>query len=161
MNRRQKIVYWIDLFLVVVILNFLLPTRYGVKVGIAQAIVILFVWSLIGAIVLRAATKWVVKWYVPFGEAYWTVFVSSIVNFMLGFVLSFVVGSTGSTEAVRVLQVILLPVGFLIQSGIISWRLELPFGKACLVSITMTGIVLGIALVLGLIFFLIIIAVGS
>jgi hypothetical protein len=111
--------------------------------------------SLIGAIVLMAATKWVVKCRVPFGEAYWTVFICSIVNFMLAFVLGFVVGSTGSTEAVRVLQILLLPVGFLIQSGIISWRLDLPFGKACLVSITMIGIVLGIALVVGVVFFLI------
>ncbi len=120
-----------------------------------------FIGSLIGAIVLRAASQWVAKLDVPFGKAYWTVFICSIVNFILGYVLGFVVGSTDSTEAVAVLQIILLPVGFFIQSGIISSLLEISFGKACLVSITMIGIFLGIALVVGLIIFLIMQATGS
>ena len=117
--------------------------------------------SLIGAILLRAASKWVAKLDVPFGKAYWTIFISFVVNFVLGFVLGFVVGATGSIEAIRVLQVILLPVGFLIQSGIISSRLELSFGKACLINITMVGIALGITLVVGLLIFLIMQATGS
>ena len=121
-----------------------------------------FIGSLIGAIVLRAASKWVAKMDVPFGRAYWTVFNCTIVNFTLGFVLGLVVGyTTGSTEAVNVLSIIMFPIGFFIQSGIISSRLKLSFGKACLVSLTMIGIVLGIALVVGLIIFLIMQATGS
>lgn len=109
--------------------------------------------SLIGAIVLRAASKWVAKLDVPFGMAYWTVYISFIVNFILGFVVG--LDPLDAKEAVSVLQIILLPVGFFIQSGIISSRLRLSFGKACLVSITMIGIFLGIVLAAGLIIFFI------
>ena len=118
--------------------------------------------GLIAAILLRAAAQWVAKLDVPFGRAYWTVFLAFIVNFLLGYVLGFVVAfSGGSSEALTVLQVLLLPVGFLIQSGIISARLEVSFGKGCLISLVMTALVLGLALVIGVIFALVMAATGS
>lgn len=117
---------------------------------------------LIGAILLRAASHWVVKLDVPFGKAYWTVFIAFIVNFILGYFLGFVAAfTTGSTEVVDALSVIMLPVGFLIQSGIIGSRLKLSFGKACLVNITMIGIALGIAFAIGIFIFLLMTVTGS
>ena len=108
--------------------------------------------SLIGAVVLRAAAHWVVKLDVPFGRAYWTAYISFLANSMLGLFLGFMVGyATGSEEAVDALRFILLPVGFIVLSGIVSLRLNLSFRKACLVSITMIGIGFGIAFVIVLI----------
>lgn len=116
----------------------------------------------LGAMLLKVASKWVAGLNVPFGKAFWTVFTSFYVNFVLLLILTFaVVGETASMEAVRALHMILVPVGFLIQSGIISSQLEFSFGKACLVSITMIGMFLGIALVVALIIFSLMQATGS
>jgi hypothetical protein len=117
--------------------------------------------SLIGAVLLRAAAKWVARLDVPFGKAYWTVYIAYICNFALAHLLgSAVAYDTNSIGAVNVLQVIVLPVGFLIQSGIISSRLELSFGKGCLISITMIGIALAIVLAAVLVIVLIMLIAG-
>jgi len=118
---------------------------------LAQVIVTLIgglVVSLVGAVVLRAAAQWIAKLDVTFDQAFWTVFLSLMANLALDFVLGFVgvAGSVGPQDSVRVQDLILLPVGFLIQSEIIKARLKLSFGRACLVSLTMAGIYLGIYL---------------
>jgi hypothetical protein len=45
--------------------------------------------------------------------------------------------ATGSGEGKEVLSLLMLPMGFLIQSGIISNSLETDYGAACLVSLVM------------------------
>lgn len=131
-----------------------------------------FIGSCIGAILLRAATKWVIKQEVPFIRAYWTIYLSFVVIFLICFCLGLIVASsTGiNVEIVRLSpciliqlvvlitsisgQIILLPVSILIQSLVIGWRLHISFGKALLVNITMLGI--GIAVFLGMVFFAIV-----
>jgi hypothetical protein len=107
--------------------------------------------SLIAAIVLRAAAKWVQKMEVPYGQAYVTVLLANLINVVLGSILGYAVGSaTQSMEAVNVASLLMLPVGFLILSGFISSRLQIAFGRACLVSLAMAAIGIGIALIVAI-----------
>ena len=127
--------------------------------GIAQLIGMFigcFIWSLIGAVILRAAAKWVQKLEVGFGNAYVTVLLSAIANLVLGAIVGFGVGAaTQSMDAVNAVSLLMMPVGFLIQSGIISSRLQIPFGRGCLVSLAMIGVAIGIFLVVGIVVFII------
>jgi hypothetical protein len=125
----------------VIVISFILQIISFILTGLVGA--------LIGATLLKWVAKWVIKMDVPFGKAYWTMCICFIINFMVGFVLC---GPTflapNPPKHAPVLLLISGPVLFLIQSGISSLLLKLSFGKACLVTITMTGIVLGIALVI-------------
>ncbi len=112
--------------------------------------------SLIGAVILRAAAKWIIKEDITFGDAYITVFLSAVINLVIGFIIGFAVGSaTQSPEAVNVATYVSIPIGFLIQSWIISSRLHTSFGTACLISLTMFGIMIGIGLIVGGIVFVV------
>ena len=121
------------------------------------ALIAALILSLIGAIILRAAAKWVIKEDITFGNAYATVFIAYVVNTIIGFVLGFgAVVATHSKEAVDAMSLLMLPVGFLIQSGIIASRLKTPFGKACLISLAMIAVAIGIMMAVGVIIFIII-----
>ena len=111
-----------------------------------------FVWSLVGAVTLRAAAKWVQKLEVGFGNAYVTVLLSALANLALGCVIGFAVAVThGTASQLLTVIAIALPVGFLVQSGIVSSRLQIPFARGCLVSLAMIGVAIGISLVAGII----------
>jgi hypothetical protein len=120
-----------------------------------QALLACLVASLLGAILLRAASEWVTKTEVPFRMAYWTECVYCVVYVVLGLALCTVIGVMGSTEAVRILEIVLLPVGFVLHSGIVSWKLNISFVKASLVSLTMMGTALGIGFVVGVLILLV------
>ncbi len=109
--------------------------------------------SLIGAIILRAATKWVLKTDTPFGEAYITFFIACLINFAISVVMALLMGED-------VTSLLMFPIGFLIQSGIISARLQTTFGQACQVSLAMIAVWFGIVLGVGGIIFAIISAMG-
>jgi hypothetical protein len=106
------------------------------------SLILALIGVLIGAIFLRAAAKWVAKIEVPFGTAYVTVFLSTLVSCIpLGFVLGIaVVTATQSKEAVNVLQVFMVPVGFVITAAIISRRIKVTFGRACLINLVMLAL---------------------
>ena len=114
-----------------------------------------FIWSLIGAVTLRAAAKWVQKLEVGFGNAYVTALLSALANLGLGCVIGLAVGVAAhpavTESTVTVIAFSAFPVGFLIQSGIVSSRLQIPFGRGCLVSLAMIGVAIGISLVAGII----------
>lgn len=63
----------------------------------------------------------------------------------LGFVVGLVVGFSMGEEAVTLATLAMLPVGFLVAAGVISHRLEMGFGTACLVELVQ--MVLGILVV--------------
>ena len=116
---------------------------------IVGIIVIGSIGSLIGAVFLRAATKWVQELEVGFGDAYVTVLLSVLASVIFGvFVqcVGYAVGAaTHSMVVVNVVVVLLnIIVGFLIQSGIISSRLQIPFGRGCRIVIAMSVIVITI-----------------
>lgn len=107
-----------------------------------------FIGSLFGAIILRVTTKWVQKLEVGFGNAYITALQSALTSIVLGTWVGLVVATaTRSMETVTVATVLMLPIGFLIQSWIVSVRLKIPFGRGCLVSLAMVAVYIGIFIV--------------
>ena len=122
-----------------------MDASFGMLIGMLFGIAVM---SLVGAVILRAAAKWVEKLDVPFGNAYVTMLLAAIVNGLLGFVIGLAVGAgTQSREAVNAASLLMWPIGFCIQSGFVSSRIQIPFGRACLVSLTMMGIGLAIGLI--------------
>ena len=116
---------------------------------IGQLIGIVF-GSLIGAILLRVAAKWVTKESVPYGDAYFSVLLTTAINTMLGFFVGFIVGLvTHSSNNVIIAALLMLPVGFLIQSGIIASWTKTRFRSACLISLVMDALGIGIAVLFG------------
>ena len=105
--------------------------------------------SLIGAVILREAAKWVIKEDVAYGNAYITVFLFVAFNMVIGFG----VGEVGLWFGLKALTLLMLPVGFLIQSAIISMGLKTSFGKACLIALAMTAVIIGILIMVGVIIF--------
>jgi hypothetical protein len=112
--------------------------------------IFLVIGSCINAFVLRGAAYFVLGDHVGFGSAFVTCLVAILINGVLGFGAGFTYGAvTGSAEGSQILSLILLPITFLIQSGVISSNLDTDFGAACLVSLAMYAIwfVIGIILV--------------
>jgi hypothetical protein len=110
----------------------------------------LVVGSCISAFVLRAAAYFVLGDHVGFGSAFTTSLVANLINGVLGFGAGFIYGAVnGSAEGSQVLSLVILPVTFLIQSGVISSNLDTDYGAACLVSLAMYAIwfVIGIIIV--------------
>jgi len=119
----------------------------------------LVIGSLISAVILRAAAKWVEDLEIPYGEAYVTMLLSGVVNLIMGALVGFAVGfGTGSINAVQAAALLLVPVGFLIQSGFISSRHEVSFGSGFLISLLMIGIGLAIGLIIAIPLVLLILA---
>jgi hypothetical protein len=129
----------------------LIETLIEAFIIVAKAAIVI----LIEAIILRAAAKWVLKEDILFGNAYVTVFISHLIYMVIKLVVRFFVGAaTQSMEADNAITLlIMLPVGFLILAGIISSRLKTSFRKACLVSLAMIAMILGILIVVcGIVF---------
>lgn len=106
--------------------------------------------SLIGSIILRAAAKWAENLDFPFGEAYATVLFTFLINIAIGVPIGFIVGASGGGRSAELaMQAFLLPVGFLVQSGMISSRHNLPFAKGLKIAGFMYLISLLICVVLG------------
>jgi len=107
---------------------------------------------LIGTIILRAAAQWVQKMDVPFRIAFVTILVSGIVNILMGInCIGAVIFNSGSGPLSQMIEtlawILIWPVGFLIQSSFVHLFLKIPFGRACLISLSMIGIGLGIFLI--------------
>jgi hypothetical protein len=135
----------------------------GMLVGmLCGGIIGTLIGSLIGAIILRAAVKWVKKLDIPFGSAYVTMLIAGFINYFLGFVVGAVVGMAahGNESALIVMQLGLLPLGFLIQAAIISARHAMSFGSAVLVELAMMLITLIIGVIIGVFVLVIFLAFG-
>lgn len=107
--------------------------------------------SLIGAVILRAAAHWVLGQVVAFGDAFVAMFLASLLNSGLGLGVGFAYGVvTGSDQGSSMLSLIMLPVVFLVQSGVISSKLDTDFGSACKVTLTVYAIYFAIIVVIGM-----------
>jgi hypothetical protein len=100
--------------------------------------------SLIAAIFLRAGTYWVTGAHLAYGDAYGVAFLMYIVQGFLGFGLALAMNQV-SDEMADMMSLASVPIGFLVQAGIISNRLETSFGQACVITLTM--ILTGLAVV--------------
>ena len=105
--------------------------------------------SFIGALILKVAVKLVQKLRIAYWDAYLTVFLAGIVNIFMGLAAGLSMGRVVlSITVLCVIIPVMLSAQFLIQAGFISLRANIPFGRACLVTLVMVGIILIIAAVL-------------
>lgn len=108
--------------------------------------------SLVSAVVLRAAAKWVQNLDVPYGQAYITVLLPGLITVILcPILLAALHSATQLMEAANPAALLLMvPVGFLILSGFISLLLEIPFSRACLVALAMAAIGFAMVVILAI-----------
>ncbi len=105
--------------------------------------------GLIGAFILRLATKWVTLVEVPYFRAYFTLVIAAVIGIVIQLPMQFAALSLGADElALGMLELALAPIQFLIQALVIRWRLELTFSESLLVSLVMIGIVIGLVVVI-------------
>lgn len=112
----------------------------------------LLIGSLLGAVVLRIAATVVAKKEVAFGNAYLTVLLASLASIAVGLFADVIFRMGVAGEAERLTSLLLYPLGFLIQSWMIQWRVAIPFGRACLVSLVMVLIYILLAFVLAILY---------
>lgn len=125
-------------FLVLVTLGIMAP------VGGAGPLLINLFWAVIlsglGAIFLRAGAKWVAKVEVPFPKAYLTFLLPSLALQCLAMLLLGASAATGSSAALGLTAILLIPLGYMLQT-LFTWnRLRLAFGHACLVVLVAWGL---------------------
>lgn len=99
--------------------------------------------SLILAALLRAATKWVQKMKISFGDAYLTMLLWSITFdfqiFVVDSVVNLVLPFQKEIVVILVKSLFIFPPTLLILASIVTFRLRIPFKRACLVMLTMFG----------------------
>jgi len=97
----------------------------------------LFIGVLVGAVILRAAAKWAEKLDLPFWSSVATVLIYSLGGCAIGFVAALLAGVMGDGPKHQMLEGLVAPAGFLLQSAVISGRHKLSFGKGIKISIFM------------------------
>lgn len=121
------------------IVDMLLAQLVGITIG-----------SLIGAVILRAAFKWVQKSDIPYGKAYSTMFFGGLAEAVVGLVVGLLVVASVPPEIAGVVAgLILIPISFLILAGFTRMIFGIPFQRACLVTLAAYAISLAIALCIG------------
>lgn len=121
------------------------------EAALVHAMINPIIGSFIAAIALWAAVKLVQKTSVPYWSAYMAVLLPAIVNGLMMLTFSVALGEAGkavivlSTPAIVIGIFLLLVAQFLIQAAFVNLRLKIPFGRACLVTFVMAGIILVIA----------------
>jgi hypothetical protein len=112
---------------------------FGLILVIVSAIVLVIVLAPIGAILLRAAARWVASIDVGFGTACITQLISNLIAVPILFggmcLIPF-------PDMLRLICCFFL--AFVVQAPVIRWRLSVPMGKALLVSLLMFAISIGI-----------------
>jgi len=107
--------------------------------------------SLLVAAVLMVAMKLVERRKVPFSDALIAALVSAFPAFVLLDLAQALGRSAGLKVAAGAISLLILPLGFLVQSAAVRWRFHITFGRACLVSLVVGGTGFGIILAAGVI----------
>ena len=119
------------------------------EAAVIQLFITTMIASFIGALILKGTVKWVQKLSIGYWDAYRTVFLAGIVNIFMGLAAGLSLGKV--VLSITVLCVIIpvtLSAQFLVQAGFVSSRIKIPFGRACLVTLVMDGIILVITAIL-------------
>ncbi|MFH5803967.1 hypothetical protein [Alienimonas sp. DA493] len=127
----------------------------GLAVFIVAGLIGLAIGTLIGAVFLRLAASWVVKKRIPFGDAFVTMLASTLaaagITFVLGLGVGFIGGVADAPQSLGlILNVLALPIPFLIQAWVIGKRHDLSFRQALLVTLVtaLLGFVVGVVIAL-------------
>jgi hypothetical protein len=124
---------------------------------IIGSVIQIAIFSLLGAVFLRAAAKWVLKKDVIYSVAYGTVFLAGLANTIIGFLLDIAIGlissnTVNNNHQPEILFIsIILPISILVSGAIIAHRLSVNFKKALLTASVMIGAVIGISMAGGLV----------
>lgn len=112
-------------------------------------LIVIAVSSLIGALILRLAAKWVALVEVPYFRAYFTLVIAAVISVAIELPVGYVAALLGADElVVGILGLALVPVHYLVQTLVIRWRLELTFSESLLVGLVMIGITIVLALII-------------
>jgi hypothetical protein len=106
-------------------------------------VVLIAVIFAISALFLRLAAKWLQKVKLNYLGAMLTVFLAAVAHFGAGIgvvlLLEWIVPESDFSRpmniAIGLSKSLLHLVGFFLQSAVIGWRLRLPYGRACLVTL--------------------------
>jgi len=119
--------------------------------------------SFISAILLKISAKWVQNFDLTIGKSYKIMLVINIINVVLGIVILAILAIIGIADylpiridgptAISIASILMGPVGFLVQSKLLSSRLKIAFSRGCLISFAMTGIVIGVLFAIRIVIF--------
>ena len=104
--------------------------------NLVSSIFLIVLGSFIWAVILMFAVKLVKKSKVEYWNAYMTVLLPCIFCQVLEFIIF--VSITAGMRPLDVTEIIILfilPAYFFIQAGFVSYRIKIPFGEACIVTI--------------------------
>ena len=122
---------------------------------IIGSIIQIVIFSLLGAVFLRAAAKWVLKREVNYSTAYVTVLLAGLANTIIGFLLDKVIASSNMANNSHQSEILfvssILPVSILVFGAIIAHRLSVNFKNGLLTALVMISMVIGISVVGGLV----------
>jgi hypothetical protein len=117
--------------------------------------------GLIGAILIRAAvwlTNKIVGGTVPdpsFGKAFGMAVAAIVANWVVGFVAGLAMRG-GDPQTVQIVSLLAgLPISFFVLAGIATAMLPTTFPRACLVALFYILVAMAIALVIGVLFFVV------
>ena len=117
--------------------------------AISYMLIAIAISSLIGALILRLAAKWVARVEVPYFRAYFTLVIAAVISVAIELSVGYGAVLLGADElAVGILGLVLVPVQDLMQALVIRWRLELTFSESLLVCLAMIGITIVLALII-------------
>jgi hypothetical protein len=106
--------------------------------------------STFAAIGLVAVMRWVQQQKVPFSDALLATLAGAFPAFLLLFLTqSAALKNAAGAMASALASLLVLPLGFFLQSAAIRWRFRVTFGRACIVSLVLAGVGLGLAIGLG------------
>jgi hypothetical protein len=122
--------------------------------------------SVITAILLRAGAKWVARIDVSFANAYGAAFIASMLGIGTGALIALVTRATLSALpnpnlAFTLTRLALIPAGFLVQAGIVTWRFKVRFVQACLITLVAIALDIAISAIVGLFIFALIAIVNA
>ncbi len=117
--------------------------------AISYMLIVIAISSLIGALILRLAAKWVTLVEVPYFRAYFTLVIAAVISVAIELPVGYVAASLRADELViGILGLALVPLHYLVQTLVIRWRLELTFSESLLVGLVMIGITIVLALII-------------
>ena len=128
------------------------PQLVGILIGGALG---LMIGGLLGSFFLIISARWSQKIKVDFENAFITVVLSILASVAVAaFVVALLNASRASIAVVDTTTILMIPGGLLVHASIISARLKVSLGRAILIALTMSGIWLGIGVIVALIVFI-------
>jgi hypothetical protein len=110
----------------------------NIGIVLLQKVIFIAFLSLLGAVFLRVATKWVAETEITFGKAYGTVFIAGFINTTIGIAIgSLIIASGYQDSGGLIVAIVTIFLGFFVLAGTISARSDIVFPKSLFVALVM------------------------